>query len=214
MCRLDRADGGAGVRAQSKAFKGRQFTAEVILWAVRWYLMVPISYRNLELMLLDRGVTVDHTTLFRWIQAYAPELEKRIRPHLRACNGSWRVDETSYEDGCVKPVLFSAGRHRPFSRVLAFLGAEVELRAARVPSPTSYPAGRCPRHDPLFGSEELRGERRHSTSAALSSSPRLVTAAAPSAPPGQSRPAVLVRSVYLRSPVLRRPVPLPPCYCK
>src|SRR3954462_12823578 len=60
-------------------FKGRQFTAEVILWAVRWYLMFPISYRDLELMLQDRGVEVDHTTLFRWIQAYAPELEKRIR---------------------------------------------------------------------------------------------------------------------------------------
>ena len=42
-------------------FKGRQFTAEVILWAVRWYLMFPISYRDLELMLLDRGVEVDHT---------------------------------------------------------------------------------------------------------------------------------------------------------
>ena len=79
---------------QGKEFKGRQFTAEVILWAVRWYLMFPISYRDLELMLQDRGVEVDHTTLFRWIQAYAPELEKRIRPHLRACNGSWRVDET------------------------------------------------------------------------------------------------------------------------
>ena len=80
--------------AQGKEFKGRQFTAEVILWAVRWYLMFPISYRDLELMLQDRGVEVDHTTLFRWIQAYAPELEKRIRPHLRACNGSWRADET------------------------------------------------------------------------------------------------------------------------
>jgi transposase-like protein len=45
-------------------------------------------------MLQDRGVAVDHTTLFRWIQAYAAELEKRIRPHLRTCNGSWRVDET------------------------------------------------------------------------------------------------------------------------
>jgi transposase-like protein len=45
-------------------------------------------------MLSDRGVQVDHTTLFRWIQAYAPELEKRIRPHLRTSNGSWRVDET------------------------------------------------------------------------------------------------------------------------
>jgi hypothetical protein len=56
---------------RDQAFKGRQFTAELILWAVRWYLMFPISYRDLELMLLDRGVEVDHTTIFRWIQAYA-----------------------------------------------------------------------------------------------------------------------------------------------
>ena len=61
---------------------------------VRWYLMFPISYRDLERMLLDRGVEVDHTTLFRWIQSYAADLEKRIRPHLRMSNGSWRVDET------------------------------------------------------------------------------------------------------------------------
>ncbi|SHK27368.1 Transposase (or an inactivated derivative) [Roseomonas rosea] len=77
-----------------QSFKGRQFTAEVILWAVRWYLMFPISYRDLELMLADRGVDVAHTTLFRWTQTYAPEIEKRIRPHLRPSNGSWRVDET------------------------------------------------------------------------------------------------------------------------
>ena len=44
---------------QNQGFKGRQFTAAVILWAVRWYLMFPISYRDLELMLLDRGVAVD-----------------------------------------------------------------------------------------------------------------------------------------------------------
>jgi transposase, IS6 family len=79
---------------QGQVFKGRQFAAEVILWAVRWYLMFPISYRDLALMLQDRGVAVDHTTIFRWIQAYAVELEKRIRPHLRPTNGSWRVDET------------------------------------------------------------------------------------------------------------------------
>jgi transposase, IS6 family len=79
---------------QGQAFKGRQFAGEVILWAVRWYLMFPISYRDLELMLQDRGVSVDHTTIFRWIQAYGAELEKRIRPHLRPSNGSWRVDET------------------------------------------------------------------------------------------------------------------------
>src|SRR3712207_3228852 len=83
----------ASVRPE-QPFKGRQFTAEVILWAVRWYLMFPISYRDLELMLADRGVAVDHTTIFRWIQAYAPEIEKRIRPHLRRSNGSWRGGET------------------------------------------------------------------------------------------------------------------------
>ena len=77
-----------------QSFKGRQFTAEVILWAVRWYLMFPISYRDLELMLRDRGVEVAHTTLFRWVQSYAPEIEKRIRPRLRQSGGSWRVDET------------------------------------------------------------------------------------------------------------------------
>src|ERR1044072_8879613 len=56
--------------------------------------MFPISYRDLELMLQDRGVSVDHPTIFRWIQAYAPELEKRLRPVLRPSDGSWRVGET------------------------------------------------------------------------------------------------------------------------
>jgi IS6 family transposase len=79
---------------QDQSFKGRQFAAEVILWALRWYLMFPISYRDLELMLQDRGVEVDHTTIFRWTQAYAGELEKRLQPHLRLSNGSCRVDET------------------------------------------------------------------------------------------------------------------------
>jgi hypothetical protein len=83
-------------RSRKDPFKGRQFTAEVILWAVRWYLQFPISYRDLERMLADRGVAVDHTTIYRWIQAYAPELDKRVRPHLRPTTGSWRVDETLY----------------------------------------------------------------------------------------------------------------------
>ena len=51
-----------------QSFKGRQFTAEVILWAVRWYLMFPISYRDLELMLLDRGVEVDRNVSTTLIQ--------------------------------------------------------------------------------------------------------------------------------------------------
>lgn len=53
-----------------------------------------LSYRDLEEIMLERGLSVDHTTIYRWVQHYAPELEKRARPHLKACNDSWRVDET------------------------------------------------------------------------------------------------------------------------
>src|SRR4051812_38909692 len=78
----------------ARAFRGFRFPAEVILWAVRWYLQFPISYRDLEAMLADRGVGVDHTTMYRWVQRFAPELEKRMRRHLRPCRGPWHVDET------------------------------------------------------------------------------------------------------------------------
>src|SRR4051794_1703437 len=78
----------------TRAFRGFRFPAEVILWAVRWYLQFPVSYRDLERMLADRGVAVDHTTMYRWVQRFAPELEKRIRRHLRSCRGPWHVDET------------------------------------------------------------------------------------------------------------------------
>ena len=78
----------------ARAFRGYRFPAEVILWAVRWYLRFPISYRDLEAMLADRGVEVDHVTLYRWVQRFAPELEKRVRRHLRPCRGPWHVDET------------------------------------------------------------------------------------------------------------------------
>jgi len=61
---------------------------------VRGYLQFPISYRDLERMLADRGVAVDHTTLYRWIQAYAPELDRRIRAYLGMTTGSWKADET------------------------------------------------------------------------------------------------------------------------
>src|SRR3989442_13429003 len=75
-------------------FKWRHFEAEIILLCVRWYLRYSLSYRDLEEMMAERGLTVDHTTIYRWVQHYAPELEKRCRPHLKACNDSWRVDET------------------------------------------------------------------------------------------------------------------------
>jgi transposase, IS6 family len=75
-------------------FKWRHFSADVILLNVRWYSRYSLSYRDLEEMNLERGIKVDHTTLLRWVQAYAPELDKRIRPHLNSTNDSWKVDET------------------------------------------------------------------------------------------------------------------------
>ena len=60
-------------------FKWRHFQGDVILWAVRWYCRYPISYRDLEEMLAERGISVDHTTIYRWVQRYAPEMEKRLR---------------------------------------------------------------------------------------------------------------------------------------
>ena len=54
-------------------FKWRHFQSDIILLCVRWYLRYPLSYRNLEEMMLERGLTVDHSTVYRWVQAYAPE---------------------------------------------------------------------------------------------------------------------------------------------
>jgi transposase, IS6 family len=79
---------------QQHPFKWRHFEAEIILLCVRWYLRYALSYRDLEEMMAERGLRVDHTTIFRWVQRYAPEIEKRCRPHLKACNDSWKVDET------------------------------------------------------------------------------------------------------------------------
>ena len=60
-------------------FKRRHFTGEVVLWAVRWYCRCGISHRNLETLMAERGVRVEHSTIFRWIQKYAPEMERRVR---------------------------------------------------------------------------------------------------------------------------------------
>ena len=79
---------------QKNPFKWRHFEREIILLNVRWYLRYALSYRDLEEMMLERGVTVDHTTIYRWVQRYSPEIEKRCRPHLRPTNDSYRVDET------------------------------------------------------------------------------------------------------------------------
>jgi transposase-like protein len=75
-------------------FKGRQHPGELIILCVRWYLRYPLSYEHVTELMSERGVEVDASCIWRWVQAYAPELNKRCRPHLKPVNKSYRIDET------------------------------------------------------------------------------------------------------------------------
>ncbi len=76
-------------------FKGRHFQYAIIIWAVRWYCKYGISYRDLEEMLSERGIEVDHSTIYRWVQYYAPKILDKLKWYWKPKLGmSWRVDET------------------------------------------------------------------------------------------------------------------------
>lgn len=89
-------------------FKRHRFPVEIILLCVRWYCKYGISYRDLAEMMQERGVEVDPSTIFRWVQRYAPELEKRVRRYQGHRSGSWRVDETYVRVGGRWKYLFRA----------------------------------------------------------------------------------------------------------
>ena len=82
-----------GIRTQ-RDFRGRHYEAALIIQAVAWYLRYPLSYRDIEELFLERGVEVDHSTLNRWVLAYAPLIEKRLRQFRKPHCGSIRIDET------------------------------------------------------------------------------------------------------------------------
>jgi transposase, IS6 family len=75
-------------------FRGRHFRDEIIVLGLRWYLRYPLSYRNLQEMMAERGLKLDPSTTARWVLLYAPVLNERIRVEMRWPNPSWRVDET------------------------------------------------------------------------------------------------------------------------
>jgi transposase-like protein len=75
-------------------FAGRHFDREVILLCVRWYLRFRLSLRDLVEMMAERGLSLAHTTIMRWVQHYKPEFEERWNRHALAAGWSWRVDET------------------------------------------------------------------------------------------------------------------------
>ena len=87
-------------------FKRRRFPVEIVLLCVRWYCKYGISYRDLAEMMQERGIEVDPGTIFRWVQHYAPELDKRVRRYEGHRSGSWRVDETYVRVGGKRKYLF------------------------------------------------------------------------------------------------------------
>ncbi len=75
-------------------FKWKHAVGEIILWLVRWYSRYALSYRDLKEIAAERGFGLDHSTIYRWVQEYASEINKRVKPYLKSTCDSWKVDET------------------------------------------------------------------------------------------------------------------------
>src|SRR5258708_33243431 len=82
------------LKSVDELFEGRHFDREVIIVCVRWYLRFKLSLRDLVEMMAERGLSIAHTTIMRWVLRYAPEFEKRWQRFARAVGRSWRGDET------------------------------------------------------------------------------------------------------------------------
>ncbi len=78
----------------SNPFKWRHYPGDIIMWCVRWYLRYPISFTHMAEMAAERGLLINASCIWRWVQVYGPELDKRCRLHLKPTNRSWRLDET------------------------------------------------------------------------------------------------------------------------
>jgi len=100
-------------------FKGRHFDRSVILLCVRWYLAYGLSLRNLEEMMAERGISVDHATIHRWVIRYSPELLERFNRRKRAVTGKWHIDET---------YIRVRGQWRYLYRAIDINGDTVEFR--------------------------------------------------------------------------------------
>ena len=75
-------------------FNGRHFQKDIILQSIRWYLSYALSYRDIEELMDERGFTVDHSTINRWVVYYSPQLEKEFRKKKIHTGSRWRLDET------------------------------------------------------------------------------------------------------------------------
>ena len=96
------------MRHNKSPLKWRHFEPSLILLCVRWYCRYQLSYRDLEEMMRERGLAVDHTTVWRWVQRYAPEINRGMRPHLKLSATSYRLDETYVKVGTEWKYLYRA----------------------------------------------------------------------------------------------------------
>jgi transposase-like protein len=114
----------------SSAFAGFRFPPEIIVLALRWYLRYGLSYRDVEELLAERGIEVDHVTVFRWVQRFTPLFADAARPCRHAVGDRWFVDET---------YVNVAGRWRYVYRAVdqygqiidVYVSARRDIRAAR-----------------------------------------------------------------------------------
>ena len=96
------------MKPNKSSFKWRHYEPTIILLCVRWYCRYQLSYRDVAEMMKERGLDVDHSTVFRWVQRYAPEINERIRQHLKMSGASFRVDETYIKVGKSCKYLYRA----------------------------------------------------------------------------------------------------------
>src|SRR6266498_2624126 len=161
-------------------FKGRQHPGELIILCMRLYLRYPLSYEHVAELVAERGVAVDASCVWRWVQVYAPELNKRCRPYLRAVNKSYRIDETYIKvkgkDKYLYHALDSTGEtidllltaKRDAAAAKRFLRRAIDASGNAMPRVLNVdknPAWHCPMHRWPCG----ESGRRHSPPSCLAS---------------------------------------------
>ena len=111
-------------------FKGRHFEGQIIILCVSWYTSFKLSLRDFVIMMADRGITLTHTTILRWVPSYLPEFEKRWSRYARPVGGSWRMDEIYIKVGGRWVYLYRAG-DKAGRTVDFFLSRNRDVNAAK-----------------------------------------------------------------------------------
>ena len=126
----------------ASAFAGFRFPREVISVAVRWYLRYGLSYRDVEELLVERGVDVDHVTIYRWVQRFTPEFVEAARTCRRVPGDRWFVDETYVKVNGRWTYLYRAIDQ--YGQVIdVWLSVRRDLTATRAFFTGRWPPGRC-----------------------------------------------------------------------